>query len=79
MSLSESLEAEAVRVLDSTECLCGRVKTRGHSFCRPCYFALPAQTRQKLYTPLSEGYAEIWDEARCYLQAQVDKAGRRAK
>lgn len=51
---------------------CGRKKQVKHSFCRRCYFALPDRLRKRLYTPMSEGYAEIYDEAKTYLQCETD-------
>jgi hypothetical protein len=51
---------------------CGRKKQKRQSFCRRCYFALPEGLRRQLYTPFSGGYAEIYDEAKTYLQCETD-------
>lgn len=65
MPLSESLEVQALRELKSETCaVCDKSKTSGNSFCKSCYFSLPEKTRHLLYTPMSEGYATIYDEAK---------------
>ncbi len=69
----ESLEQEALRILGSTTCVCGSAKERGDSFCRKCYFSLTPSLRGKLYAPLSDGYASMWDEARDYLRTETDR------
>lgn len=64
----ESLIATAVRELESKNCICGKSKWPGHSFCHACYMKLPKATRLDLYKPLSEGYAEIYDRAKEQLR-----------
>ena len=65
MPLSESLEQQALRELKSETCaVCENRKESGHSFCKKCYFALPPNKRHALYTPMSDGYATIYDEAK---------------
>ena len=65
MPLSENLEQQALRELKSETCAaCDKPKMSGHSFCKSCYFALPEKTRHLLYTPMSDGYATIYDEAK---------------
>ena len=71
MALTESLQDEAWRVLMDARCVCGARKQARHSFCFACYSALPAKMKRDLDKPFSEGYAEIWDEARCYLREQT--------
>jgi len=73
MPLSESLVDEAWRVLMDDRCVCGARKRQRMSFCFPCYSVLPAKMKRDLYKTFSEGYAEIWDEARCYLREQTDR------
>ena len=65
MPLSESLEEQALRELGSETCAaCERHKESGQSFCKSCYFHLPPKTRNALYTAMSDGYANIYDEAK---------------
>ena len=73
MALSESLVDIALRELGSNVCICGAEKRPQQSFCRPCYFALPRRMQSELYKPMSEGYAEIYDEAKDYLKIETDR------
>ena len=70
--LSESLNSQAIRELAETRCPnnCGNSKKRGHSFCGPCFFALPAQMQHDLYKTVSEGYGQIYDEAKQWLKIE---------
>lgn len=70
---TESLVEEALGELKSDMCLCGARKKSGESFCRACYYALPPGLRHRLYLPLSEGYAAIWDQARDYLKQETNR------
>jgi hypothetical protein len=71
--LAESLEQIAIRELASDRCVCGEEKVKNQSFCRKCYFTLPKQLRFELYKPISDGYAEIYDQAKQYLQCETDR------
>lgn len=62
--MSESLEHQAVRELAGEQCECGGMKRKMQSFCSRCYFKLSKKTQRALYTPFSEGYAEIYDRAK---------------
>ena len=71
MALTESLKAQALRELISYVCAaCGRDKNRGQSFCKSCYFFLTPDERASLYEPMSNGYAEIYDELKTKLRAE---------
>lgn len=59
--------------LMSNRCVCGVGKKKQQSFCRACYFALPASLRSRLYTAMSDGYAEIYDEAKDWLRINTDR------
>lgn len=72
MPLSESLEVEAWREFNSTACFCGAKKKPGMSFCKRCYFELPAKLRSALYNRFGSGYAEVWDEARDFLKIECN-------
>jgi predicted amidophosphoribosyltransferase len=69
--LSESLNAQALRELKETTCAgCGEPKKSGESFCRACYFSLTPKQRSSLYTLMSNGYAQIYDEIKSELKAR---------
>ena len=76
MALSESLIDIALRELGSDTCICGSRKARGQSFCRECFFALPQGLRNRLYLTISEGYAEVHDEAKDYLKIETERIPR---
>ena len=71
--LTPSLKKIALDALYSESCVCGARKKRYESFCRGCYFALPAGLRNRLYRTMSEGYAEIYDQARDFLRLETDR------
>ena len=73
MPLSESLVDVAWKELASDICVCGGRKVPKQSFFRACYFSLPKELRLDLYKPMSEGYAEIYDQAKTYLRAETDR------
>ena len=56
---------EARRALTAVACgVCGEKKTRGHVFCRGCFWRLPADLRNGLYRDaLSAEYAETYVRA----------------
>ena len=69
MTLSESLNAQALRELGEAKCAaCGAAKNPKQSFCRTCYFKLPQAMRLKLYKTFSEGYGTNYDEAKEWLR-----------
>ena len=83
MPLNESLEAEALRVLQSDTCLCGSGKYAGAAFCGACYFALPIEMRRALWdlqgfpeAKVYPTYATIWDDARTWLLANTTRLTR---
>jgi hypothetical protein len=49
---------------------CKGPKRAKDSFCRCCYFELPKKFRGALYTPMSDGYASIYDEAKDWLRIE---------
>ena len=73
MPLSESPEKQAIRELGSKVCFCGKEKFPRRSFCASCYFDLPANLRADLYKTFSEGYAEVYSEAKDYLKIEKGK------
>jgi predicted amidophosphoribosyltransferase len=48
---------------------CGNAKRKKMSFCSKCYYKLPEEVRNNLYTAMSDGYAEIYDEAKELLKS----------
>ncbi len=77
MALSESLQQQALRELGSQSCVCGNEKKKGESFCRQCYFGLPKGLRNRLYRTFSEGYPEIYDEAKDWLRENTSRLDER--
>ncbi|MCI0626023.1 MAG: DUF2797 domain-containing protein [Acidobacteria bacterium] len=72
MALTESLQQQALRELGETVCPnCGAGKKRGHSFCWPCFRTLPEGMRKRLYSTFSEGYPNIYDEAKQWLKIEA--------
>ena len=59
------------RELQSNECLCGREKRPNHSFCYPCYTALPGDMREALYHRIGGGYEEAFEEAHTWLEETI--------
>lgn len=72
MPLPLSLVAQALQDLDSTTCYCGNEKGKGKSFCKRCYFSLPKKIQHDLYKHISEGYAEVYDEAKDFLRIEAN-------
>lgn len=77
MSDTRSLETIARDELFSNTCVCGAHKKDGNSFCTRCYYQLPAQMRLALYTPMSRGYASIYDEAKDWLRTYTERLKRK--
>jgi hypothetical protein len=62
--LKSEQNREARRSLARAECVCGKKKTRGHVFCRGCYWRLPAGIQNGLYRPaFSAAFAEAYAAA----------------
>lgn len=72
MSLPLSLLAQALKELDGEVCYCGAEKKKGRSFCSRCYFSLPKRLQSALYKHISEGYAEVYDEAKDFLRIEAN-------
>lgn len=72
MPLPLSLVAQALKELDSTVCYCGNEKLKGSSFCKRCYFSLPKKTQGELWKRVSDGYAEVYDEAKDFLRIEAN-------
>lgn len=49
-----------VKELRSNECRCGKWKAKRKTFCKACYFALPANLRKALYNRIGEGYEDAY-------------------
>lgn len=62
-------QSQLLKELDSKTCRCGRDKTRQQTFCKPCYWSLPAEMRTALYRRLGHGYEEAYEAAVGYLDA----------
>jgi hypothetical protein len=64
-----------LRELRGHVCICGSQKQARQTFCRGCYFRLPAILQKALYKRLGNGYAEAYAEARKLLEGEQN-AGR---
>ncbi len=71
--MKESLEAQAIRELGLTTCVCGAQKRRLQSFCGACYNALPKGMQISLYATVSHGYASNYDDAKDWLRINTDR------
>lgn len=54
---------DLVKALQSRECRCGQPKDVRMCFCRRCYFKLPTETQNSLYTPIGPKLAEAYEHA----------------
>lgn len=66
----ETLDQIALRELKALTCACGRKKQFKHSFCKQCYYALPAKMREALYTPFVKGYAAVYAKCKEWLKQE---------
>ena len=80
MSLTPSLRKLALDSYSSITCPhCGQPKSGRKSFCTKCYWALPEAERKALYKAFTSGYADAWDAAMTWLQAESDIPKAKAK
>ena len=59
---------EAIDVLKSDKCDCGRGKAVKKVFCAKCYSKLPSCLKRVLYDKIGDGFEEAVYEAREYLK-----------
>lgn len=52
-----------MRELAGNICHCGKPKVPRQTFCRSCYYRLPAAMRAALYRRMGEGYEEAYAAA----------------
>lgn len=60
-----------LRDLMSNECLCGKTKKKGHSFCYEDFKALPQDLKNDLYSRMGDGYEQAYDAAVKWLEENV--------
>jgi hypothetical protein len=60
-----------VETRKAEECLCGREKSSGRSFCYHCYKELPGDMQKALYRQIGDGYEEAFEDAVAWLQTEV--------
>jgi hypothetical protein len=46
--------------LDGVQCRCASAKQKGQTFCRKCYYTLPAEMRATLYQRVGKGYEQAY-------------------
>jgi hypothetical protein len=66
--MSDKDTAFYLKELRSEECVCGRPKKCGRSFCYKCYASLPGHMKKALYNHIMAGYGEAYDEAVKWLE-----------
>lgn len=54
-------------------CRCGAAKQPRQTFCRSCYFTLPAKMRSALYRRIGEGYEQAYQAAADHLDQHKGK------
>ena len=74
----DSMVQIALKELEAEKCVCGAEKQKRQSFCRKCYLALPQKLRSELYKPMSDGYAEVHEEAKDWLRINTDRLNKKA-
>jgi hypothetical protein len=62
-----------IRELAGTRCRCGASKVAKQTFCKACYFRLPAEKRRALYRHASNGYLNAYDDACRLLGFEVQQ------
>lgn len=67
---SETPDQMAYRELHLAVCACGAKKQIKHSFCKTCYYALPPDLREALWTPIAKGYAAIYLRCKEFLKQE---------
>lgn len=68
--MGNGMTEETLRIeveLGCQKCRCGLSKDKGVTFCRHCYFSLPATYQRALHRKLGEGYTEAYAAAVRYL------------
>jgi hypothetical protein len=74
MNSYSSYDRFLVAELQSLECqVCGAPKESKRTFCKRCYWKLPAALRSALYLKLHGGYQEARDEAAAFLRARLER------
>lgn len=68
-----SLVQQAMAELEANRCYCGAAKVAKKSFCGTCYYSLPRETQRALYKSFSDGYAQIYDDAKEWLRLNTDR------
>ncbi len=56
-----------VKELMSDECMCGKPKDPGKSFCWTCWKKLPCNLHRPLYCKILNGYEQAYDDAHAWL------------
>jgi len=60
------MSAQVRQLLDElrgTKCRCGSEKRSRETFCKCCYYTLPAEMRRALYRRFDEGYEQAYAAA----------------
>ena len=53
------------------ECLCGKPKKKGQSFCYGDFKELPREMQQALYNLIGQGYEAAYEEAVTFLEREI--------
>ncbi len=60
--------SEAINLLASKVCDCGRPKRRRTAFCPRCYAALPQELKERLWDRIGKGFEAAYEAARAFLK-----------
>jgi hypothetical protein len=61
---------EAIEILGSTTCFCGKSKPAKQVFCGKCYRSLPKELQTRLYLKIGNGFEEAVFDAQEILRAK---------
>jgi hypothetical protein len=63
--------SEAIKILNSHECICGKDKSVRAAFCQSCYWILPLDIRRSLYSQIGFGFEQAYSNAKAWLMYEV--------
>lgn len=67
---------QAIEILKSKQCRCGKAKGYKTAFCRDCYYALSPGIRKALYNRVGFGFEQSYELAARTLDEKVKENGK---